>query len=439
MSLLSFLMPRNGLRQQPERYRFRPRLEVLEGRALPSNLVVHNTNDSGPGSLRQAIFDAASGDKIFFDDKLAGQTITLTSGQLQITKSLEIRGFDVARVVGGGHVVINGNQASRVFDIYGAGASTPTTVTLFGMTITRGFADGDGGGIRNFYGALTLSHCTILENKASGGGGGICNDEGTLTVSDSAVSRNDAQTGGGIENVGSFSGCIFAHCTLSYNSALSGGGGIAETTGALTISQSSLSNNSVTNGPGGGIDAFTHRGLTISDSTLSANSAHGEYGSGGGIWLSGGSGTLTNCILSGNSASDAGGGILFATDGGTLTNCTLSDNSAGFVGGGIYNSSYYAPLTVDHSILYGNSAEFGGGVANVSSAYTSVIIAITHSVLLLNASSVGGGGVYNGVGSVLNVLDHSNICANSAPVGADLFNAGSYTKDATSTICIIWP
>src|ERR1051325_11414738 len=39
---------------------------------------VTNTNDSGPGSLRQAIADANSGDTIQFDPALIGQTINLT-------------------------------------------------------------------------------------------------------------------------------------------------------------------------------------------------------------------------------------------------------------------------------------------------------------------------------------------------------------------------
>src|SRR5262245_41475840 len=52
---------------------FVPRLEALEDRCLPSTFSVLNTNDSGPGSLRQAIVDAnanAGSDVIGFN--LAG-------------------------------------------------------------------------------------------------------------------------------------------------------------------------------------------------------------------------------------------------------------------------------------------------------------------------------------------------------------------------------
>ena len=55
-------------------------------------ITVNNTNDSGPGSLRQALADANDGDTINFDVSLKGQTIALTSGELVIDKSLTITG-----------------------------------------------------------------------------------------------------------------------------------------------------------------------------------------------------------------------------------------------------------------------------------------------------------------------------------------------------------
>ena len=97
-------------------------------------VTVLNTNDSGPGSLRDAIAIASSGDTIAFDPSLAGQTITLTSGELAITKNLDIEGL------GADDLTISGNHAGRVFDISGG-----ATVTIAGLTIADGLADHGGG------------------------------------------------------------------------------------------------------------------------------------------------------------------------------------------------------------------------------------------------------------------------------------------------------
>ena len=61
--------------------------------AYATTITVTNTNDSGPGSLRQAVVDSQDGDTIDFDPPLKGQTISLTSAELVINKSITISGF----------------------------------------------------------------------------------------------------------------------------------------------------------------------------------------------------------------------------------------------------------------------------------------------------------------------------------------------------------
>src|SRR5215216_2935253 len=56
-------------------------------------ITVINTNDSGPGSLRQALVDSHDGDTIDFDPSVKGQTISLTSAELVINKSITISGL----------------------------------------------------------------------------------------------------------------------------------------------------------------------------------------------------------------------------------------------------------------------------------------------------------------------------------------------------------
>lgn len=158
----------------------------LVGVIQTTPVTVRNTNDSGPGSLRDAIAIASSGDTIVFDRSLAGQTITLTSGDLAISKNLDIEG------PGAEKLTISGNNSSRVFDISGG-----VTVTLAGLTVTGGFAD-HGGGILNEPGAnLTLSHVSLSDNQAvlGLGGGAIFNDAGaSLSISHSSLASNQATT-----------------------------------------------------------------------------------------------------------------------------------------------------------------------------------------------------------------------------------------------------
>src|SRR5262249_26089513 len=141
-------------------------LEVLDDRTMPSTLTVTNNLDTGAlgdGSLRGEIAAAQSGDTINFAPGLAGQTITLTGGELAITKSLDIEG------PGAKQLTVSGNHASRVFDI-----SAGVTATIAGMTMTGGLANGSspvrasaGGAILNF-GSLTLSHDVLSNNQVVG-------------------------------------------------------------------------------------------------------------------------------------------------------------------------------------------------------------------------------------------------------------------------------
>ena len=187
--------------------RTRPRravlgIEALEDRTVPSTLTVTNSLDTGvmgDGSLRGEIAAAAGGDTINFDPSLAGQTIALTRGELAIAKSLDIEGL------GADQLTISGNSASRVFDI-----SAGVTVTIAGMTMTDGLANGSspvlastGGGILNF-GSLTLRSDVLSNNQAVGDagtsplgrpgsalGGGLANlGTSMLTISSSAFTRN---------------------------------------------------------------------------------------------------------------------------------------------------------------------------------------------------------------------------------------------------------
>ncbi len=156
--------------------------------ARGSVLTVTNLSDSGPGSLPSAITDAASGDTIQFAPALSG-TILLQSALPTITANLTING--------GSEITINGNNSVADFVIAGA------AVKLDGVTITGGHAglSGDGGGIYNAGGMVTVINSPVEGNTATDGGG-IYNNSGTLTPVNVIFEGNTAADGGGIYNSG---------------------------------------------------------------------------------------------------------------------------------------------------------------------------------------------------------------------------------------------
>jgi hypothetical protein len=210
-----------------------PRLELLEDRTVLSTWTVTSPADSGDGSLREAIAAAQNGDQIVFDDSLRGQTITLTSGQLAVTKSLDIEGPRADQLA------VSGGHASRIFSLSGG-----VTVTIGGLTITDGRVFGDrGGGILNVGSTMTLAHDVLSDNEARGApgsdarGGAISNLSGAhLTVTDSLFTHNQVLGGPG---GGSANGS-------------GNGGAIHNNASTATIIDSTFIGNLARGGPGGG-------------------------------------------------------------------------------------------------------------------------------------------------------------------------------------------
>jgi hypothetical protein len=211
----------------------------LAGGATASAQVVTNTADSGPGTLRSAITNAADGAVITFDPSLSGATITL-SNTLTINTNLTI---DASALSGG--LQINGNGSVQIFN-----AASNTFVFLNSLTIANGYSTNSGGGIYNG-GTLTLNNCTLSGNSVAIFGGGIDN-VGALTLNQSTLSGNSAaDTGGGIFNAGALT---LNQCTLSGNSAeFDGGGGIWSRHGTLAMTNTIVAGN---NGSAGAADIY---------------------------------------------------------------------------------------------------------------------------------------------------------------------------------------
>ena len=287
--------------------------------------VVTTANDSGAGSLRQILTDAAC-PTITFASGVT--TITLAGTQLIVARNVTIDG--------GSGVTISGNNASRVFYV-----NPGVTAAFAGLTITGGRDSGNGGGILNEGTLLLESSTTISSNTASKNGGGIANT-GTLTVNGS-VSGNTTGTlspysngdGGGIYNA---SGTLTVYGTISANKSYGFGGGISISSGIL-IMNGGVSNN-LAFIDGGGI--FSYGPAVTLSGTVRNNRADD---SGGGISLSFGA-TLTlvtGHIIEGNLADTSG--MRSGRGGGIDANSVACPTNANY-GTGNYRNIYPNPTPV---------------------------------------------------------------------------------------------
>ncbi|MCP4698935.1 MAG: hypothetical protein GY862_19085 [Gammaproteobacteria bacterium] len=244
-------------------------------------VMVDNADDSGTGSLRNAIAIASAGDTIFFDSAIAGQTIILAS-LLKIDKDLTIDG-------GAQNISISGD--------------------------TNGDGTGDTRIFRLTAGSISLKNLTIRDGYApdTEHGGGILVDAGvTLTVSGSAFLNNRADTNGGAVRVTDNTVTVTIDKSLFQNNSASHGGAISNE-GVLTVNNSTFLQNSSLVSKGGGIRS--QGSLEVNNSTFSGNSG---VDSGGGIsvWSPGATLALTNTILANNAGS---GEDCYTTDQAVIT------------------------------------------------------------------------------------------------------------------------
>ena len=275
----------------------------------------------------------------------------------------------------GGGVTMDGRGAGSVL------IADDADVTLSNLTLTHGNGSGvddpggpagaNGGGISATGSTLTIDHCRIVANNADDQGGAIHAAESDVTVTDS---------------------------TLANNTSAEGGGGIdTDEDVDLTVIGSTISGN--TTGPhGAGIEAFDGT-LVLADSTVGNNAvtATADFRSGGGIWAGLADVSITNSIIRNNRSTQFGGGIGYSGGPGmtlSVSGSTISGNQASVGGGGIRSDAYYgdATLLVDHSTVAGNTAGEGGGIdAYALHGFTSSVSLTSSAVSANRARDVGGG------------------------------------------------
>ncbi|HEY5977882.1 MAG TPA: choice-of-anchor Q domain-containing protein, partial [Solirubrobacterales bacterium] len=380
-------------------------------------ITVGNTNDSGPGSLRQAIIDAPPGETI---DLPAG-SYDLSSGPLEIERPLSIVGH------GSGNTTLRTVSNQPVFVVSAEGSLALTDLAFRDMTIAAASGVVQGGLIANGAAPLSLQRVvitgvTIDVSGAAGNNGGVIQGGliltiGPLALVETSIARNRILANGGSER----------------------NGGVIQ--GGLMISG----------------DQTTLRNVALDENTFETKGGQGPSnpGQNGGVIQAGGillssskesPSIIENVSLSANTGDASGGpganggvvqglALLAGVSKGTLGihNTTIAGNSARAFGepagivqatGASVNGSSGGIVSIRGSTIYANRAEPampGSGPGNV------LALGATSFGNTIVAGGVGLAGRENcligtGVSSVGFNLDSSDQCGfhgNGDRVGAD--------------------
>ncbi|MDT0635114.1 choice-of-anchor Q domain-containing protein [Spectribacter hydrogenoxidans] len=362
--------------------------------------------ENGAGSL--TVMNSSFADNMAMGDVSSGGAIFANEGT---TLSVSMSSFI-------------GNMANRAGGAIETRANTSTTldqVSLDGNTAntTAGGGGGNGGGLHvTGNGNVEIIMSEIVNNTAATEGGGLWNNTGTMTVDGSTVSNNTAngtgaQDGGGgiFNNAGgddAGSGSVVVTSSVITGNRVpegsgSGGGILNNFGGTLTVENSRISGNSAQRA-GGGIETVGSTQVTLTVVDLSGNTTGPMPGNGGGLHVSGdGNVDVVNSFVGGNQAASEGGGLWNNTgvmniSGSSLVGNSALGNEATNGGGAVFNN---------------NGDGSGNGTVNIR------LSRIADNVASGDAGS--GGGIFANTGGTVNVFDtriESNI-ANRAGGGIE--------------------
>lgn len=254
------------------------------------------TNGTGTCTLRDAITFANTDpgtDTITFS--VTG-TINLGGVLPDLTTSMDITGpgadqLTVRRDTGGNYRIFLANGSSLIVTISG--------ITISNGSLTGGAVSASGGGLRidGTSNNVTLQNVVVSGNQVDGFGGGLSNGSASSTLNVIA---------------GTLTGNISVH-------SIPGGSGAAiDNVGILNVTNSTISDNSSNLGDNNAGGIWNSTGsVTILNSTLTNNTGAGSASSGG-IYMFSGILSLKNTIVAGNNAS-GGASDIYKLVAGTVT------------------------------------------------------------------------------------------------------------------------
>ena len=238
-----------------------------------------------------------------------------------------------------------------------------------------------------------------------------------FTITSGSADDNVAYQINGVSIIRNEGGGVYiGHSSPRLNNIYVAGNAAASGAGAyVSWSQSTISNfvfhRNVASGSGGGIYVDFDRPTLINGKVIGNNAVKFN---GGGISNSSHGLTMTNVVISGNSANN-GGGLSNYLYSHLFTNCTISGNRSRNQGGGIYNTS--TNIMLNNCIVWGNS----NGVTDLNGSVTTY----SHCLVEGIGADAGPGNLSPGT----NPLFKSPLSWQSAP-----FTGGDYQLSGCSPL-----
>jgi len=318
-----------------------------------------------------------------------GDTINFDPSISSITLTNGQIEMGTANVVGPGASLLTVTTTAAAYSYNIFRFSGTGDVTISGLTLTK-----------NRIQAVNYGNFTVDDVTVSGSGGGFggalyAGNGGNLVISGSHFENNQSGNGGRGGAVYSLNGGAvnISDSEIVDNDAQSNGtgGGIFVSTNATSFS---LTNSVVTGNSaqvGGGMDIRTYGAITIADSDISSNTTV-FGGTGAQFSYAGAVVSIDRSTIDGNVGTTAGngdgGGLKVADRSLVVSNSTISNNVAGNTGGGIaIDRGQY--VTINNSTIAGNQGVTGGGL------YVSHMpVEINQSTITNNDATDKGGGVW---------------------------------------------
>ncbi|NLI95414.1 MAG: hypothetical protein GX436_01645 [Synergistaceae bacterium] len=338
--------------------------------------VVTNTNDSGAGSLRQALADVDAGGTITFSEIGLPAEIVLAT-PLAISKNVTIEG------PGASQLSISGGNHCRVFSINGV------AVNLSGLSVKNGKAY-EGGGIYVNGGALTATSCDITGNHSDTWGGAVKGEYANLSFTGCRLSDN------GVDSFGR-------------------GGAVYLNEGSLSITDCEIAVNKISQDGSWNYGGAIYLSSTAGDGNLLDAS-------------------LTRCQFSENLARDGGAIYAEGVDSLAVDSCLFQGNLAKNHGGAMYLNN--SGMTMQNSTLYGNWAYVGAGLMTHGYGTTSPGVLLSNCTVSQNTADNDfragfAAGIHNGIYCSLSLLNCTVALNEAVDQRSGIWNEGSLTLKNT--------